>query len=106
MRYLPHTPVDRQAILEAIGVDRIDDLFVDVPSQALLPKALDLPLHAGEMAVEKSLATLAGRNVAAGATACFLGAGAYRHHVPAARWRIYILRALPPAAGPLNSTIG
>lgn len=84
MRYLPHTPVDRQAILEAIGVDRIDDLFVDVPSQALLPKALDLPLHAGEMAVEKSLATLAGRNVAAGATACFLGAGAYRHHVPAA----------------------
>ena len=45
MRYLPHTPVDRQAILEAIGVDRIDDLFVDVPSQALLPKALDLPLQ-------------------------------------------------------------
>ena len=84
MRYLPHTPADRQAILEAIGVDRIDDLFVDVPSQALLPKALDLPPHAGEMAVEESLATLAGRNVAAGATACFLGAGAYRHHVPAA----------------------
>jgi len=84
MRYLPHTQADRQAMLAAIGVDRIDDLFVDVPSQALLPEALDLPMHAGEMAVEKNLAALAGRNVTSGSTACFLGAGAYRHHVPAA----------------------
>ncbi|MDA1099412.1 MAG: aminomethyl-transferring glycine dehydrogenase subunit GcvPA [Proteobacteria bacterium] len=84
MRYLPHTPADRQAMLAAIGVDRIDDLFIDVPRQALLPEALDLPNHAGEMAVEQSLAAMAGRNLPAGAAACFLGAGAYRHHVPAA----------------------
>ena len=84
MRYLPHTPTDRQAMLSAIGVKDIDELFVDVPNQALLPAALDLPGHAGEMAVEQSLAAMAGRNVPAGSTACFLGAGAYRHHVPAA----------------------
>ena len=84
MRYLPHTPADRQAMLAAIGVDGIDDLFVDVPAQALLPEALDLPGHAGEMAVEQSLTAMAGRSLPAGAAACFLGAGAYRHHVPAA----------------------
>ncbi len=84
MRYLPHTPADRQAMLAAIGVDGIDALFVDVPGQALLPAALDLPHHAGEMAVEESLTAMAGRSLPAGAAACFLGAGAYRHHVPAA----------------------
>jgi glycine dehydrogenase subunit 1 len=84
MRYLPHTPADRQAMLAAIGVERIDELFVDVPAQALLPKALDLPNHAGEMAVERNLAALAARNMPAGAAASFLGAGAYRHYVPAA----------------------
>ncbi len=84
MRYLPHTPADRQAMLAAIGVRDIDDLFVDVPDRALLPAALGLPSHAGEMAVEQSLAAMAGRNLPAGAAASFLGAGAYRHHIPAA----------------------
>ncbi len=58
MRYLPHTPADRQAMLAAIGVRDIDDLFVDVPDRALLPAALGLPSHAGEMAVEQSLAAM------------------------------------------------
>jgi glycine dehydrogenase subunit 1 len=84
MRYLPHTPADRQAMLAAIGVTDIDALFADVPDGVLLPQALDLPGHAGEMSVERSLTELAGRNLAAGAAASFLGAGAYRHHVPAA----------------------
>ena len=84
MRYLPHTPDDRAAMLSAIGVASVDDLFVDVPGPALLPAALDLPMHAGEMSVERQLSALAGRNLAAGAAASFLGAGAYRHHVPAA----------------------
>ncbi len=84
MRYLPHTPADRQAMLAAIGVKDIDALFMDVPEGRLLPGAMDLPHHAGEMSVERSLAALAGRNVPAGAAASFLGAGAYRHHVPAA----------------------
>ncbi|MFP6773983.1 MAG: aminomethyl-transferring glycine dehydrogenase subunit GcvPA [Alphaproteobacteria bacterium] len=84
MRYLPHTPADRQTMLAAIGVKDIDALFVDVPEGRLLPGPLELPRHAGELSVERSLAALAGRNVPAGAAASFLGAGAYRHHVPAA----------------------
>ncbi|MBT7667573.1 MAG: aminomethyl-transferring glycine dehydrogenase subunit GcvPA [Rhodospirillaceae bacterium] len=84
MRYLPHTPDDRAAMLSAIGAGSIDELFVDVPSQALLPENLDLPMHMGEMAVESQLSAMAGRNLSAGTAASFLGAGAYRHHVPAA----------------------
>ncbi len=84
MRYLPHTPVDRQALLAAIGAEDIDDLFIDVPNQALLKKPLDLPIHASEMAVESALTAMADRSVPMGSAASFLGAGAYRHHVPAA----------------------
>ena len=84
MRYLPHTEADRQAMLAAIGVGAIDDLFDDVPASARLPELLDLPNHQGEMQVERDLEALAGRNLSAGAAPCFLGAGAYRHHLPAA----------------------
>lgn len=84
MRYLPHTDADRDAMLAAIGVDEIDDLFVDVPYSARRHGLLDLPGHQSEMAVERALGDMASRNMAAGSVPCFLGAGAYRHHIPAA----------------------
>ena len=83
MRYLPLTPDDRSAMLAAIGVKSIDDLFVDVPKPAQREGFVDLPRVAGEMEVERALSALAGRNVAAGSVPFFCGAGAYRHHVPA-----------------------
>lgn len=84
MRYLPHTPDDRAAMLSAIGVGGIDDLFKDVPAGALLAEPIGgLPHHEGELGVERALAELAGRNIPAGSVPSFLGAGAYRHHVPA-----------------------
>ena len=84
MRYLPLTEVDRGAMLAAIGVPAINDLFVDVPADALLPGPVaGLPHHAGELAVDRHMTALAARNVAAGSVPFFLGAGAYRHHVPA-----------------------
>jgi len=85
MRYLPHTDEDRRAMLAAVGAASIDDLYRDVPETARIDGPLDgLPMHAGEMAVERDLAALAAKNVAAGSVPSFLGAGAYRHHVPAA----------------------
>jgi len=89
MRYLPLTEADRRDMLTAIGASSldargIDDLFRDVPAAARLDDLLDLPRHAGEIEVERQIAALAARNVSAGAAPCFLGAGAYRHHVPAA----------------------
>jgi len=84
MRYLPLTPDDRTAMLSVIGAASIDDLFVDVPEAARLDGPIrDLPAHASELAVERHMTALARRNVVAGEVPFFLGAGAYRHHVPA-----------------------
>jgi glycine dehydrogenase subunit 1 len=85
MRYLPLTPDDRAAMLGKIGAANIDALFCDVPKAAVVGRnAFELPDHQGEMAVERTLARLAATNVAAGSVPFFCGAGAYRHHVPAA----------------------
>jgi len=83
MRYLPLTPGDREDMLAVIGAADIDALFCDVPASARQAGPLDLPMHAGELAVERKLSALAARNRAAGAGPFFCGAGAYRHHVPA-----------------------
>jgi len=85
MRYLPLTDADRSGMLAAIGAGSIDDLFVDVPAEARLAGPIaGLPLHAGEMAVDRQMSRLAAMNLAAGAAPFFIGAGAYRHHIPAA----------------------
>jgi glycine dehydrogenase subunit 1 len=84
MRYLPLTSNDRAAMLAAVGAASIDDLFVDVPAEARLDGPIaGLPLRASELAVERHMAALSRRNRAAGDGPFFLGAGAYRHHVPA-----------------------
>jgi glycine dehydrogenase subunit 1 len=85
MRYLPLTPDDRAEMLARIGADSIDGLFRDVPIEAAVGrKVFDLPDHQGELAVERALSKMAAKNIAAGSVPFFCGAGAYRHHVPAA----------------------
>lgn len=84
MRYLPLTSDDRAAMLASVGASSIDDLFVDVPAEARLDGPIaGLPNHASELAVERHMGALARRSRAAGEGPFFLGAGAYRHHVPA-----------------------
>jgi glycine dehydrogenase subunit 1 len=83
MRYLPLTPDDRADMLARAGVGHIDDLFADVPADKLLKGLLDLPRAKGEIEVERLMGRLAARNVPAGSVPFFVGAGAYRHHVPA-----------------------
>jgi glycine dehydrogenase subunit 1 len=70
-------------MLSVIGAKSVDELFRDVPEQARKADLFDLPLHAGELEVERELAALAAMNRPAGAGPFFCGAGAYRHHVPA-----------------------
>ena len=84
MRYLPLRDADRTAMLATIGATDIDALFADVPVAARLSGPVaGLPFHASEMAVERHMVRLAAKNLAAGAAPFFLGAGAYRHHIPA-----------------------
>lgn len=82
MRYLPLTDSDRAVMLDTIGVGSVDDLFKDVPSADLNPE-IDLPRHKSEMEVERHLSRLASKNTSASSVPFFVGAGAYKHHVPA-----------------------
>jgi glycine dehydrogenase subunit 1 len=83
MRYLPLDATDRALMLARVGVSHIDEIFADIPADKRLDRLLDIPRRKSEIEVERILSCLAGRNVAAGSVPFFLGAGAYRHHVPA-----------------------
>ena len=83
MRYLPLDASEREAMLARIGVPDIEALFADIPADKRIQGLLDMPRAQSEMAVERVMTTIAGRSVAAGSVAFFLGAGAYRRHIPA-----------------------
>ncbi len=84
MRYLPLTPEDRAAMLRRIGAPSVDAFYADVPEAARLDGPIEgLPMHAGELAVERHLGNLAVQNRTASEGPFFIGAGAYKHHVPA-----------------------
>ena len=83
MRYLPLSDADRHEMLAKIGVGAVDDLFAAVPRDKLLRDLPALPKAKGELEVERELGRLAALNTPAGAVPFFVGAGAYRHHVPA-----------------------
>ena len=82
MPYIPHSDADRKAMLERIGVGSVTDLFQDVPEGVRFP-TLDLPAALSEIGARWELESLAEANLTAGEASCFLGAGAYRHFVPA-----------------------
>src|SRR5215831_5874963 len=82
MRYLPLTATDRRAMLARIGASDVEELF-DIPQDQRLSGLLDLPKAMGEIGVERALSKLAAQNVSAGSVPFFVGAGAYKHHVPA-----------------------
>src|SRR5262252_6482981 len=82
MRYLPLTASDRRAMLARIGVSDIEELFAEIPQGKRICGLLDLPKAQGELAVERVLGKFALQNVSAGSVPFFVGAGAYKHHVP------------------------
>ncbi len=83
MMFTPHTKADREAMLNTIGVERIEDLFKDLPAAHRFPE-LNLPPALTEMEVLTELQDIAWANDSARELVCFLGAGAYNHYSPAA----------------------
>jgi glycine dehydrogenase subunit 1 len=83
MRYLPLSDTDRGEMLARIGAADIGELFASVPADRLMTELPDLPRHKSEMEVERILSGLSARNVPASSVPFFVGAGAYKHHVPA-----------------------
>lgn len=82
MRHIAITCEQREAMLRAVGVSGVDELFEDVPAGARLDRPLDLPPGMGEIELSAHLRSLAGRNVPATALVSFAGAGCYDHHIP------------------------
>ena len=70
-------------MLEAIGVESIDELFADIPADVRLDRPLELPDGVSETEVLDELSALAARNADADSEVCFIGAGMYDHYSPA-----------------------
>ncbi|PCJ49350.1 MAG: aminomethyl-transferring glycine dehydrogenase [Gammaproteobacteria bacterium] len=85
MPFIPHSEADIKQMLDTIGVNSIDDLFDEIPVE-LRAKGLDkVPESISEMDLGKMMQKRA--KLDAG-NLCFIGAGAYEHHIPAAVWDI------------------
>ncbi|MBP8996758.1 MAG: aminomethyl-transferring glycine dehydrogenase subunit GcvPA [Anaerolineaceae bacterium] len=81
--FIPHTEAETKEMLKVIGVKEIKDLFTDVPERFRFPD-LKLPKVMTEMEILAEMQEFAEANEATDHLACFLGAGAYRHYIPAA----------------------
>ena len=85
MSFIPHTAEDVARMLEVIGAGSLEDLFDEIPA-ALKTAALGkVPAALSEMEVARLMGD---RATADARLACFIGAGAYEHHIPAPVWAI------------------
>lgn len=82
MVFSPHTPDDRRAMLDVIGVEQLEDLFAAIPASYRFPE-LKLPLPVSEADIFRELLEYSKQNRDTLSTSTFLGAGSYNHYVPA-----------------------
>jgi len=85
-RYIPHTEEDCREMLEAIGIKKMEDLFGSIPKecQCVLTKPLALPRALSEPDLMRHLEGLQSPVFSGDPWSSFLGAGVYRHFIPAA----------------------
>ncbi|WP_294181645.1 aminomethyl-transferring glycine dehydrogenase subunit GcvPA [uncultured Clostridium sp.] len=80
--YLPLTDEDRQIMLKKIGINKIDDLFSDIPESIRLKRKLDINDGMSELEVKSYIDDIVKLNRSCSELTCFLGAGAYDHYIP------------------------
>ena len=85
MAFIPHTPEDVKAMLASIGVEDIERLFEEIPAGLRVGSLERVPQALTEMEVGQ---LMSGRARLDGRPLCFIGAGAYEHHIPAAVWAV------------------
>jgi glycine dehydrogenase subunit 1 len=80
MPFIPHTPHDIKEMLETIGAQKIQDLFREVPKELAPADLTQLPEGLKELEIARLMQE---RLPSARPGTCFIGAGAYEHHIPA-----------------------
>jgi glycine dehydrogenase subunit 1 len=85
MPFVPHTQDEIEAMLRVIGAASIDDLFDEIPAHLRIDGLPGVPTGMTEMEISRLMAKRAAQDANA---VCFIGAGAYEHHIPAAVWQI------------------
>ncbi|MCG8426973.1 MAG: aminomethyl-transferring glycine dehydrogenase subunit GcvPA [Chromatiales bacterium] len=85
MPFIPHTEAEIRDMLETIGVTSIDELFDEVPDNLRCQALNDVPEAMSELEISQLMDRRARED---GQASCFIGAGAYDHHIPAAVWAI------------------
>ncbi|MFV1871715.1 MAG: aminomethyl-transferring glycine dehydrogenase subunit GcvPA [Oleiphilus sp.] len=85
MPFIPHTEQDIQKMLDVIGVSSINDLFDEIPEHLRAKPLVGVPEGLGEMDMMRLMSDRAQQDEGA---LCFIGAGAYEHHIPAAVWDV------------------
>ncbi len=85
MPFIPHTEQEIDEMLEAIGVKNTDELFEEIPSHLRVSGLDGIPQGMTEMEISRLMHKRAAQNKEA---VCFIGAGAYEHHIPAAVWQL------------------
>lgn len=85
MPFIPHTAIELEQMLEVIGVESIENLFDEIPKALRASISAQVPGTLDEIAVSGLLIERAGENQT---PTCFLGAGSYDHHIPAAVWEL------------------
>jgi glycine dehydrogenase subunit 1 len=85
MPFIPHTEKDTEEMLQAIGAPDIDTLFDEIPADLLIDSLDGVPQALNEMQIARLMRDRAAKD---GAPLCFIGAGAYEHHIPTAVWDI------------------
>jgi len=81
MPFIPHTEEEVRSMLDSIGVNSIDDLFDEIPAELINSNLDNVPAGIPEMEIARLMRQRATQD---GSPLCFVGAGAYEHHIPAA----------------------
>lgn len=85
MPFIPHTDDEVDAMLATIGCEKIADLFDEIPRDLLIRDLDGVPDALGEQEIGRLMRERAALDAGA---LCFIGAGAYEHHIPAVVWDI------------------
>ena len=99
MPFIPHTDAEVADMLAAVGVGSIEQLFDEIPAALRAGTMSGIPDSAGELEISRLMHRRAAQD---GSPSCFIGAGAYEHHIPAAVWEE--LDAMGPAPSPVDDS--